>query len=195
MYLAGLAGKRKSRLKGDAGTASVSGGYVPEREKGPWKRTVSEMPDGDGGIRQTVRHMIELANRDAKSPAVRKIAAGFSGTDLERIKQAFEFVVNQVPYKDDPDEYELLIAPKYSLTESTGGDCDDQMMALAALLKAMGFECKYRILAWRSQSFTHVNVICRVPSLKKWIALDPVMKLSGFGKEKRPVLREEFFRV
>ncbi len=202
-YTRGLAGKKratrrqggKNRIAGVGSQAATTGGYVPEREQGQWQRVVNKIPDGDAGIRQTVKHMIELANRDANSPEVKKIAQKFSGTDLEKIEAAFRYVVKNVPYRDDPDDYELLIAPKYSLTQSTGGDCDDQMMALAAILKAMGYDCAFRILAWRSNSFTHVNVRCKVPSMGRWLALDPVMKGSGYGKEKVPVLREELYRV
>lgn len=180
---------------------------------------IKTIQDGDEGIRETVRNMIRLTNRDKNDPRVVAIAKSLVMPDpVETIRACFDYVVANIEYKDDSKEAmkagkkhkdadvitaaregtEFLIAPKYTLTgDWPYGDCDDMSMATAALLMSppIGYQCWFRILAWKGQEFTHVNLICDVPGEDWRMSLDPVMGPSGFGNEKRPTNRQEFFQV
>ena len=185
-----------SALSGTSSTGGSSAGI----KSGPWKVVDKEIGTGDRAIRNTVADMRRLARRDAADPAVVAIAQKLKvpGDDLQSARNAFDYVPTNVPYKSDPAAYELLVAPKYTLSRQwIGEDCDGQMMALVALLIAMGDRCWFRILDWKpgANAFTHVNVVCELPGKNFALALDPILKSDGFGKEQRPVKRHEFYEV
>ncbi|MEP7218972.1 MAG: hypothetical protein ABI876_08635, partial [Bacteroidota bacterium] len=78
-----------------------------------------DVPDGDEAVDYTVRGpMCGLAVRDSSHPCIaalaRRLKAG-ARTDEEAIRRAFLHVVEHIPYRRDPDEYELVVAPKYTL--------------------------------------------------------------------------------
>ena len=158
---------------------------------------VRQLSDGDAGIDETVARMIHLARRDARSAAVKRLAARLKkGTDVDRVRQAFQAVVEMVPYRHDPPNYELVIAPKYLLGGKWhGGDCDDQTTALASLLLAMGIRTWIKVIAWRRQEFTHVYLLAEIASQGIAIPLDTVMGHSGFGMEKQPLIRSKEYAV
>ncbi|MEP7217432.1 MAG: hypothetical protein ABI876_00870, partial [Bacteroidota bacterium] len=72
------------------------------------------------------------------------------------------------------------------------GDCDCQSTALASLLIAMGYEPRFRVVAWRRMDFTHVNVKVYLPG-RKPIPLDAVMKYAGWNNEKPANYREKIY--
>ncbi|MEP7218328.1 MAG: transglutaminase-like domain-containing protein [Bacteroidota bacterium] len=162
-----------------------------------------EVADGDEAVDYTVRGpMCGLAVRDSSNPCIvalaRRLKAA-SHTDEEAIRRAFLHVVETIPFRRDPDEYELVVAPKYTLgceKPSPGykphGDCDCQSTALAALLIAMGYEPRFRVVAWRRWDFTHVNVQVYLPG-RKPIPLDAVMRYAGWNNEKPPNYREKIY--
>lgn len=135
------------------------------------KTVVRNIGTGDSAIMKTLEHMIRLARRDARTPDVKTLAkrlsVGCSGSDriqkdFCKVKAAFDWVVDNITYKfdhqhvtdwievDNPNTTEFLIAPKHQLGVLTG-DCDDMSMMLAAILGAMGFQVKYKVIAWRGQ--------------------------------------------
>lgn len=163
-----------------------------------------QVPDGDKAVDYTVRGpMCELAYRDATHPCILRLAKRLKAearTDEEAVRIAFRHVVRTIPYKADPDEYELVVAPKYTLGcelpyagYKPHGDCDCQSTALAALLLAMGYNPLFRVVAWRKWDYTHVNVIVELPG-RKAIPLDAVMKLDGWNRQKPANYREKVYR-
>jgi transglutaminase-like putative cysteine protease len=178
------------------------------------KTIVRDIGKGDSAITQTLDHMIRLARRDARTPDVRtlakKLASQCSGNDnvqreFCKVKAAFDWVVENIDYKFDhehvtewrevrnPNTTEFLIAPKHQLGVLTG-DCDDMSMMLAALLGAMGFKVKYKVIAWRGHEFTHVYVEVLMPNAQgeyRWFPMDAVAGKNGFAWEKSPVKRKK----
>jgi transglutaminase-like putative cysteine protease len=182
------------------------------------KTIVREIGRGDAAITKTLDHMIRLARRDARTPDVRTLAKKLSThcegmTDVQKefckVKAAFDWVVDNIDYKFDhqhvtewadvknPATTEFLIAPKHQLGVLVG-DCDDMSMMLAAILGAMGFKVKYKVIAWRGQDFTHVYVEVLMPNAAgeyRWFPMDPVAGNSGFAWEKSPVIRKKVVDV
>jgi|GEM_PF-3434016 len=185
---------------------SLLGGTVVEAPHGQKRATVLEWtaPDGDESIDTTVQEpMCELMARDSQHPCIvalaRRLKAG-TRTAQDAVYRAFEHVVRTIRYKSDPPTYEWVQAPIYLLGcekpypgYRQEGDCDCMSTALAALLLAMGFEPMFRVVAWRKSDYTHVNARVRLPS-GEILALDPVMRMSGFGREKRAEYREKVYR-
>lgn len=182
------------------------------------KTVVRNIGSGDAAIMKTLDHMIRLARRDACTPDVRTLAKNLSSqcsgdnkadNEFCKVKSAFDWVVENITYKfdhehvqdwadvDNPNTTEFLIAPKHQLGVLTG-DCDDMSMMLAAILGAMGFKVKYKVIAWRGKEYTHVYVevlMLNVEGEYRWIPLDPVAGEKGFAWEKAPVIRKHIVDV
>jgi transglutaminase-like putative cysteine protease len=182
------------------------------------KTIVRNIGNGDQAIMKTLDHMIRLARRDARTPDVRTLAKKLSlscklSDKIEKeccqVKSAFDWVVDNITYKYDhqhvtewvdvenPNTTEFLIAPKHQLGVLVG-DCDDMSMMLASILGAMGFNVKYKVIAWRGQEYTHVYVEVLMPNVEgeyRWIPMDPVAGKNGFAWEKSPVIRKHYVDV
>jgi hypothetical protein len=178
---------------------------------------------GDTAVFTTIKNMIRLARRDSQNKVIINIAAKIKnsvdrktakGTNLELVyaKACFDYVLNNIKYvfdhenvgkwvnigSQDPKSIEFLIAPLYSFTTTKTGDCDCLSTALAALFLTDVFKipCRFRIIAWKDNDFSHVYCeagIRRTFKRAAWIPADVVIK--EYGKEKAPVLRVESFRV
>lgn len=105
------------------------------------------------------------------------------------ITVCWNFVVLNVRYVLDPDGYDLFSTLKHTL-ESGGGDCDDMVIALAALLRALGFrDVRARVIATSATVWEHVYTMVR--TMKggtggRLLALDPTVKgaLPGWEYER-----------
>lgn len=181
-------------------------GTVVEAPHGQHRATILEWnaPDGDPSIDTTVQKpMCEFIAQDSEHPCIvalaRRLKAG-ARTTQEAIYNAFAHVVRTIRYKNDPVDYEFVQAPKYLLGCEVPypgyrqeGDCDCMTTALGAILAAMGIEPLIRVVAWRKKDYTHVNARVQLPS-GETLALDPVMKREGFGREKHARFREKVYR-
>lgn len=173
----------------------------------PKKEVVVELKDGDAGVlKQTVPKMIKLALRDSGEPIVVDTANKLKGaTDFETVENVFNFVWKNFPYIPDPPTAEYVTAPIHLLNKDYKYcDCDDLTILLISLLEALGFETQVKVIAWNRKKcdgdicpFTHVYLMCFIPSLDGFIALDAVQKQHGFGQETppTPIIRQNLTKV
>jgi hypothetical protein len=97
----------------------------------------------------------------------------------------WNFVVMNVRYVLDPDGYDLFATLKHTL-EVGGGDCDDMVIALATLHRALGFaNVRARVVSTNAQAWEHVYLMVGLPktSPSRFIALDPTVKGAKPGWE------------
>ncbi len=149
--------------------------------------------DGDEGIFQTAKTMLMLAYRDARTELAKNAVAKLKApTKYETLKNIYRYVWKNYDYLPDPVEYELVTAPIHLLSGKVKGeDCDGLVTLLVALLDAAGFETAVKVIAWRTNDFTHV--IAEVKYKNYWIPLDPTLKADGFGFQTHKVIREKRF--
>lgn len=164
------------------------------------KQKVVKLKSGDAGVvEQTIPVMIRLAKRDAKDSFVKAIVRDLKAkTDIETIRNIFNWMVDNYKYVSDPVDSEYVTAPIYvvkNIAPESYFDCDDMSAVLAMLLISAGYKVAYKTIAWRKHDYTHVYVVVYVPSLNGWIPLDPVMKRKGFGAERAPVIRTQIFPI
>ncbi len=167
---------------------------------------------GDSAIYETLYNMKRLARRDASSDVIVNIAKQIklqcANDDVCIAKKAFDFVYDNVKYEydknlvvkyiktKDPESVEFFAAPKFLLGELFEGDCDDMSTALASLYIALGLPVNFKIIAWKSNAFSHVYTEVGLQNIEQgavWIPSDPVIKV--FGIEKAPVIRAYVIRV
>jgi hypothetical protein len=141
-----------------------------------------ESEDDELATAQTIRLMCQYAREDSRSPIVRtaaaaaaRLAQGNSPGNIAAavwawIRQRVRFQLDSetaIPVTDTPEAAELLIRPVDLLTmPQPAGDCDDQSMLCAALLRALGIDSSFKTVAAEAGSpdlYSHVYVIAHTP--------------------------------
>ena len=145
--------------------------------------------DGDAGIMQTVDYMWNYALRDTKETLVKKLVRQLKGkNDHETIRNIYNWVWQNVEYKLDPADREMITSPiHYVNGNRRTGDCDCMTTLLVCLLETAGFDCAIKVIAWRIYDYTHVYA--EVWYNGKWQTLDPTLKANGFGKQDKKIKR------
>lgn len=136
----------------------------------------------DGVTDEIVEKMWELVYSDVgRNKTIQTAKKLKKSSDLETIKAVYQFVIDLMPYKDDPPDREQITAPSHFLTGARkGGDCDDMTIMLCGLLTALKIPCRIVTIAWRKEQFTHV--IAEAKANGKWIILDATRENDGFNK-------------
>jgi len=149
----------------------------------PIQRAEYEIGDGDESIYKTVDYMWKYALRDANTPLAEATVKKLKGkTKIETVKNIFDWVVENVRYKLDPPEYEMVTAPIHYLNGNRNtGDCDCMTTLLVCLLETAGFKSAITIIKWRIDEYTHV--FAEVWYDNDWFILDPTLKESGFARQ------------
>lgn len=96
------------------------------------------------------------------------------------IRRVWGFIVLNVGYSPDPAEFELNMTLELSL-DAGEGDCDDMVIALATLLKALDFNVEGRVVSLRGDWYEHIYL--RVFTPVGWMALDPTVRNALPGWE------------
>jgi transglutaminase-like putative cysteine protease len=72
----------------------------------------------------------------------------------------------------DVTDVETLQTPMATI-QMGGGDCDDMVTALAALLEAAGFHTRLVACGFAPGEFEHVFCQVQLPDQSRWWSLDP----------------------
>ena len=140
----------------------------------PSRVTLEALPDGEAGIRATLKRMRDLVNA-AKADATiydlaRQIIRGEPEKDYPREARAVQAWVQQhIRYTRDPDDLESLQEPSKTV-ELGQGDCDDQAMLVAALLASIGARTRFHAIGAEPGVFSHVFAEVLIDG--SWFALE-----------------------
>jgi hypothetical protein len=116
----------------------------------------------------------------------------------------WNFTVANVAYVPDPDGYDffatvryILIPPKGDHRTGPSGDCDDMVILMAALHKAVGFkDLVARVVSVGGQQWEHIYLMVGFPKtggVKHWVPLDPTVKNAVPGWEYQGVSHTKDF--
>jgi transglutaminase-like putative cysteine protease len=97
----------------------------------------------------------------------------------------YYFVLSRTRYMRDPRTIELVRSPHVVAGTLWSGstpslDCDDMAALLAAMILAVGGQCRFVTVAFSNmhvrgeRQYSHVFVQAREPQTGAWITLDPV---------------------
>lgn len=139
-------------------------------------RHFGPMPPGDPGtVGHTVPWMQKLIQEGKQDPAVRQFAERFRRSS-DPVTSAFQWV-QSLPYKLDPEEYEMLQGAPYLLSRGLAGvgfsDCDCRVILLNSLLESMGYETRI-VLAKKPGRDKWHHVYSEVKVKDNWVALDTI---------------------
>lgn len=150
----------------------------------PVQATIHQVESGDDetATAQTIRLMAQYARDDSRSPIVRRAAAEAAGMATDNSPSAIAAAVwswirghirfqldstTAAPVTNTPDQAELLIRPIDLLTmPQPAGDCDDQSMLCAAMLRALGIDSAFKTVAADASApdlYSHVYVVADTP--------------------------------
>ena len=170
--------------------------------------TKTILKPGDAGVADTIQIMngyVRKYARDRRVQAIVKQAEQRAAMErsserreIAKLKYLYNYVVNKMTYKPDPQWAELVKSVKHTLFGSQPyGDCDDLSIAAATLFAGAGHKVAFKTVAWRpsdpDKRFSHVYLM--VQAFGGWLPMDPTMGEKGFGNEIRQVTRRRNWKV
>jgi len=131
------------------------------------------------GIDNRVKLMIEQVLDSRSEKKVYQILGSILKNIPERdwdaeVSAIFNWVRENIRYTRDPLNVELFRTPRAAISDGIG-DCDDMAIMLAALLRAAGYVCRFRVIGLTKGSYDHVYVVVGIPpeEPERWVPLDP----------------------
>jgi len=93
--------------------------------------------------------------------------------ELEQINAVWDFMVLNVTYMFDPPGIDMFSTVPVLLDAGTG-DCDDAVVFFGALLGALGFRVKARVISTGDEAWEHIYPLVGLPRARpaRWLALD-----------------------
>jgi len=133
------------------------------------------MPGGLGGVRRTLRIMVDVASTFKTDLHVRTLAVCLVGGRVitlangsqvryplcrpkdyvSELRVLHAFVRDHIRYVRDVEGVETLQTPIQTLNV-LAGDCDDKAMIFNALAGAIGFPTRFAAIGLRGEPFSHV---------------------------------------
>jgi Transglutaminase-like superfamily len=150
-------------------------GSFPGRLPGPGQVRRYGIASGLGGVKQTLRLMVDVASTFKTDLHVRTLAVCLTGGRVvtlsngaqvryplcrpkdyvSELKCLHGFVRDHVRYVRDVEGVETLQTPIQTLNV-LAGDCDDKAMLLCALAGSIGFQTRFAAVGVRGEPFSHV---------------------------------------
>jgi len=149
----------------------------------PATATLIALPGGEGAIRATLAHMVDLVRQFKTDLNVRNTAVqlvqGCAPKDKRCEAATLQaWVRDQVRYVNDIDGVETLQTPVQTL-KLQAGDCDDKATLFAALAAAIGFQTRFCAIGVRGGDFSHVMAQVRLGS--GWINCETIVPGVDIG--------------
>jgi len=132
------------------------------------------LPYGDSRLATTLEAGDQIVKTWGTTHLMRKMAADIlnqfrASSDQEEARAIQIWVHNRVKYRRDPADAELIQDPLKTIQR--GGDCDDQAILAASLLRAIGHDARIATVQWVGR--THPSHAVAVDLTSKSI-VDPV---------------------
>lgn len=149
---------------------------------------IKNIPEGNEGIRVTVKNMRMLVDEGKKKWKILQIASDVVKGVPERNHKAevnalFNWVKSNIRFIQDPDGAEMLMAPLYTIQRGAG-DCDDLSTLLNTLAAAIGYRTKFvTIKADKNYPDRFSHVYSKILIDGRWVPADPSQKDKPLGWE------------
>lgn len=140
----------------------------------PVTYTMQEIPNGNAGIRATLKIMSSLVKTAKSAMPIRELALSLT-SDLPQkdyvgeLKRIHRFVRDNIRYIKDIHGVETIQTPEQTLRLGAG-DCDDKSTLVASLLESIGHPTRFLAVGFSSDKVSHVLVQTKIGN--KWIAVE-----------------------
>lgn len=145
-----------------------------------FKNTIKKL---SGNTSDIVSVVMETYNKDWQQ--VRELAPTFgnAGTTREICKNIFDYIIENVRYKEDPPGVQWVKTPARLLADGVG-DCKSMSIFTASCLRVLGIDHFFRFVSFsRRKESTHVYVVAIDKGRE--IIIDPVVRPVQFDKEEK----------
>lgn len=145
---------------------------------------LSYIPNGEGGVRATLKAMSKIVNTYKKAKPIRELALKIVSKIPEKswrgeVNAIFQFVKDNIRYVKDIRGVETLHSP-IQLLSIKQGDCDDMSILSASLLEAIGHPTRFCAVGINGSGFIHVFAQTKIAG--KWVTLECTKKDYPLGK-------------
>lgn len=138
------------------------------------------IPSGEAGTDRTVDRITLFVGESLKSPFVRLQALSILRADRHTPRSArataralYLWVRKNIRFVPDPSGLETVQSPEITL-RLRAGDCDDHAGLMAALLKSVGVDVRFKVLGPDTEDFQHIYVEAFVDG--QWLPYDTTTK-------------------
>jgi transglutaminase-like putative cysteine protease len=136
--------------------------------------TMQAIPNGQAGIRETLKIMSRVVKQYKSNPVIRELALRITAHLQQKnfIGEAaaiHHYVKEQIRYVKDIAGVETIQTPIQTL-RLKAGDCDDKSTLAAALLESLGHPTRFLAVGFRPKSLSHVYVQTKIGS--KWVGVE-----------------------
>ncbi len=114
------------------------------------------------------------------------------GSDICNAKALFYYVRDNIRYLPDPP-YEYIQSPDETLMGA--GDCEDQAILLAYLLKSVGIRSRLVLIPGHAYVEAWMPDAPRKYQSDGWVAMDATCSSCGFGEVATPSVRKSYVDV
>jgi Transglutaminase-like superfamily len=169
-------------------------GTFPGRLPGPGSVRRYTIPGGLGGVRRTLRLMVDVASTFKTDLHVRTLAVCLVGgrvvtlVDGRQVRYPLcrpkdyvaelrclhAFVRDCVRYVRDIEGVETLQTPVQTLNV-LAGDCDDKAMLFNALAGSIGFQTRFAAIGVRGEPFSHVMAQALLESWGQFVNAETIL--------------------
>lgn len=138
-------------------------------------------------IINTVLYADRYADRYIDAQAARKELL-VPGDDYATLRNVWNYVRNNVTYRADTRGHEIIKSPG-ALFKVGVGDCKSFSVAVAAILRALGYNnVYYRFTGYRNGDYTHVYIVVKFSDAV--VAVDSTY--NRFNSEVVPTIQKDY---
>jgi len=169
-------------------------GTFPGRYPGPGRVQRYVVPGGLGGVKRTLRLMVDVSSTFKTDLNVRTLAVLLVGGRVVTLANGQQvryplcrpkdyrgelrclhaFVRDHVRYVRDVEGVETLQTPVQTLNV-LGGDCDDKAMLFCSLAGAIGFQTRFAAIGVRDQPYSHVMAQALLEDVGEYINAETIL--------------------
>jgi hypothetical protein len=166
-----------------------------------WVQRIA-IPGGIGGVRRTLRVMVDVASTFKTDIHVRTLAVCLvggrsvtlsSGQQIRyplcrpkdyvgELRCLHAFVRDCVRYVRDVEGVETLQTPVQTLNV-LAGDCDDKAMLFCALAGSIGFQTRFCAIGVRDEPFSHVMAQALLENVGQYVNAETILESVELGWE------------
>lgn len=143
----------------------------------PYTSFLGSIPEGDDGVKATLRIMVSVVRKTKTSLPVLTLARSIvkSCAPKDYVCEATalqQYVQKAIRYTRDINDVETIQYPEQTLSLGTG-DCDDMAILFAALAESVGFPTRFAAVGLSGQGFSHVLAQLMIPG-QGWVSAEVI---------------------